>query len=277
MCLASNGVVPEAHHRLPHTARVGDVNECVSYTPIGQGAVVHLNRPERLNAVVPALVDGLLPAFERARAEAVRAVVLAGRGRAFCAGHDLKEPAPVEDEATARLRLQRIQDVTRAIRSMPAPVIAAVHGYALGAGAEFALGCDLVVAAQDARFGFPEVGVGLSVTGGISTLLPNTVGLVRAKELLFLGEYLGADEALRLGLVNKVVPDGTHEQAALELANRLAAQPPAAQALAKSLLDHGVDATVPDAFEREVDAAIATMSTGESQAGAQAFRAKSGG
>jgi len=253
------------------------VNECVSYSTVGQVAVVHLDRPRRLNAVVPALVDGLLAACEHARAEGVRAVVLAGRGRAFCAGHDLKEPAVVEDEAAARQRLQRIQDVTRAIRALPAPVIAAVHGYALGAGAEFALGCDLVVAGEDARFGFPEVGVGLSVTGGISALLPGTVGLVRAKELLFLGEHFSAAEAHALGLVNRVVPAGSHEQSALDLAQRLAAQPPAALALAKSLLDHGVDATVPAAFEREVDAALATMTTGEAQAAAQAFREKPGG
>lgn len=252
------------------------VNECVSYVTAGPVALVHLDRPHRLNAVVPALVDGLLLAFERAHADGVRAVVLAGRGRAFCAGHDLKEPAPAEDEAAARVRLQRIQDVTRAIRSLPAPVVAAVHGYALGAGAEFALGCDLVVAAEDARFGFPEVGVGLSVTGGISALLPRTVGLVRAKELLFLGEHLSADEAHRLRLVNRVVPNGSHEQAALEMAQRLAAQPPVALALAKSLLDHGMDSSVPDAFEREVDAAIATMATGEAQVGAAAFRERSG-
>jgi 2-(1,2-epoxy-1,2-dihydrophenyl)acetyl-CoA isomerase len=253
------------------------VNECVSYSTVGPVAVVHLDRPHRLNAVVPDLVDGLLAAFERAASEDVRALVLAGRGRAFCAGHDLKEPAPVEDTAAARQRLQRIQDVTRAIRALPAPVIAAVHGYALGAGAEFALGCDLVVASQDARFGFPEVGVGLSVTGGISALLPHTVGLVRAKELLFLGEHLSAEDAHRLGLVNRVVPAGMHEQAALDLAVRLAEQPPAALALAKSLLDRGVDSTVDAAFEQEVDAALATMATGEAQTAAEAFQDRSGG
>jgi enoyl-CoA hydratase/carnithine racemase len=258
-------------------ARVVGVNECVSYSTKGPIAVVHLDRPHRLNAVVPDLVDGMLAAFERASADEARAVVLAGRGRAFCAGHDLKEPAPAEDEAAARRRLQRIQDVTRAIRSFPGPVIAAVHGYALGAGAEFALGCDLIVAAQDAQFGFPEVGVGLSVTGGISALLPRTVGPVRAKELLFLGEHLSADEAHRLGLVNRVVATGSHEQAALDLAQRLVAQPPAALALSKSLLDHGVDSTEPQALDREVDAAIATMATGEAQSAAEAFQEGSGG
>lgn len=251
------------------------MNECVSYATDGHVALVHLNRPDRLNAVVPALVDGMLAGFERARAEDAGALILAGRGRSFCAGHDLKEPAPAEDEAAARGRLQRIQDVTRAIRSFPGPVIAAVHGYALGAGAEFALGCDLVVAAQDARFGFPEVGVGLSVTGGISALLPAVVGPMRAKELLFLGEHLSADDAHRLGLVNRVVPVGSHEQAALELAQRLVSQPPAALALAKSLLDHSTDESA--AMEREVDAAIATMATGEAEAAAAAFRDPSGG
>ena len=253
------------------------VNECVSYSADGPVSWVHLDRPQRLNAVVPALVDGILAAFERAGAEGTRVVILAGRGRAFCAGHDLKEPAPIEDEAAARQRLQRIQDVTRAVRSFPGPVIASVHGYALGAGAEFALGCDLVIAGEDARFGFPEVGVGLSVTGGISALLPRTVGSVRAKELLFLGEHLSADDAYRLGLVNRVVPAGTHESAAGDLAARLAAQPPAALALAKSLLDLGADSTESAAFEREVDAAVATMATDEADTAAQAFREGSGG
>jgi enoyl-CoA hydratase/carnithine racemase len=253
------------------------VDECVAYSAVGPVAVVHLDRPQRLNAVVPALVDGLLAALDRAGSEGARAVVLAGRGRSFCAGHDLKEPAPAEDESAARRRLQRIQDVTRAIRSLPGPVVAAVHGYALGAGAEFALGCDLVVASEDARFGFPEVGVGLSVTGGISALLPRTVGLVRAKELLFLGEHLSAQDAHRLGLVNRVVPTGSHEQAALDLAHRLAEQPQAALALAKSLLDHGIDATESAAFDAEVDAAIATMATGEAHASAKAFQDRSSG
>lgn len=238
---------------------------------------MHLDRPQRLNAVVPALVDGMLEGLQRAGSEGVGAVVLAGRGRAFCAGHDLKEPSPVEDEPAARLRLQRIQDVTRAIRLLPVPVVAAVHGYALGAGAEFALGCDLVVAAEDARFGFPEVSVGLSVTGGISALLPQTVGLVRAKELLFLGEHLSAQDAHRLGLINRVVPAGSHEQAALDLARRLADQPPTALALAKSLLDDGINSTESVAFDREVDAAIETMTTGEAQVSARAFQERSGG
>ena len=115
---------------------------------------------------------------------------------------------------------------------------------------------------------------GLSVTGGISALLPRTVGLVRAKELLFLGEHLSADEAHRLRLVNRVVPNGSHEQAALEMAGwpRSPGRPGLAEVTARPR--HGL--SVPDAFEREVDAAIATMATDEAQVGAEAFRERSG-
>jgi 2-(1,2-epoxy-1,2-dihydrophenyl)acetyl-CoA isomerase len=114
---------------------------------------------------VPELTAGLAAALARAGQDGARVVVLAGRGRAFCSGHDLKEPVPPETVLQTRRRVDGIQDVTRAIRRFPGPVVAAVHGYALGAGCEFALGCDLVVAAEDAQFGFPEVSVGLSVTG----------------------------------------------------------------------------------------------------------------
>ncbi|MFY9927718.1 MAG: enoyl-CoA hydratase/isomerase family protein, partial [Streptosporangiaceae bacterium] len=195
-------------------------------------ARIYLNRPHRLNAVVPELTDALVRALARAGQEGARVVVLAGRGRAFCSGHDLKEQLPPETVLATRLRVDQIQDVTRAIRRFPGPVIAAVHGYALGAGCEFALGCDLVVAGEDAQFGFPEVSVGLSVTGGISRLLPLLVGPVRAKELLLLGDRFTAARALELGLVNRVTAAGQHEQAAAEMAARLRDQPALSLALA---------------------------------------------
>jgi 2-(1,2-epoxy-1,2-dihydrophenyl)acetyl-CoA isomerase len=222
-------------------------------------AQIYLNRPHRLNAVVPELTGGLVTALARAGQEGARVVVLAGRGRAFCSGHDLKEQLPPETVLATRLRVEQIQEVTRAIRRFPGPVIAAVHGYALGAGCEFALGCDLVVAAEDTEFGFPEVSVGLSVTGGISRLLPLLVGPVRAKELLLLGERFGAARALELGLVNRVAPAGQHEQAAGELAVRLRDQPALALALAKQALDRGADCALEEAMATETDFAALTV------------------
>ena len=222
-------------------------------------ARVYLNRPHRLNAVVPELTAGLVGALARAGQDEARVVILAGRGRAFCSGHDLKEELPPETVLATRLRVEQIQDVTRAIRRFPGPVVAAVHGYALGAGCEFALGCDLVVAAEDAHFGFPEVSVGLSVTGGISRLLPLLVGPVRAKELLLLGERFGAARALELGLVNQVAVAGQHEQAAAVIAARLRDQPRLALALAKQALDRGADSALEEAMAAEVDFAALTV------------------
>lgn len=151
--------------------------------------------------------------------------------------------------------------MTRAIRDFPGIVIAAVHGYALGAGAEFALGCDLVVAQTSAEFGFPEVGVGLSVTGGISSLLPKLVGLARAKEMLLLGERIHAPRAHQLGLINSYVLN--HEKHAMKLARRIADQPPVAAGLAKKAIDLGLDSTLEQAMATEVDHAIVTSLSGE--------------
>jgi 2-(1,2-epoxy-1,2-dihydrophenyl)acetyl-CoA isomerase len=228
-------------------------------------ARIYLNRPHRLNAVVPELTEGLVASLDRAGREGARVVVLAGRGRAFCSGHDLKEPVPPETVLATRLRVDGIQEVTRAIRRFPGAVIAAVHGYALGAGCEFALGCDLVVAAEDAQFGFPEVSVGLSVTGGISRLLPLLVGPVRAKELLLLGERFGATRALELGLVNRVTAAGEHEQVAAEIAARLADQPALALVLAKQALDRGADSALEEAMATETDFAALTVVPGPAQ------------
>jgi enoyl-CoA hydratase/carnithine racemase len=226
-------------------------------------ARVYLNRPHRLNAVVPELTAGLVAALQRAGDEGARVVVLAGRGRAFCSGFDLKEPVQQETVIETRRRVDGIQEVTRAIRRFPGPVVAAVHGYALGAGCEFALGCDLVVAAADAQFGFPEVSVGLSVTGGISRLLPLLVGPMRAKELVLLGDRFDATAAREMGLVNRVTAPGEHEGAALEVAARLAAQPALALALAKQALDRGADCALEEAMSAETDFAALTVAPGQ--------------
>ncbi|OQO92654.1 enoyl-CoA hydratase [Saccharomonospora piscinae] len=223
-------------------------------------ATVWLNRPHRLNAVTPELVDDLLGALGALGAKDVGAVVLAGRGRAFCSGHDLKQPPPEQD---SRVRLERLQDVTRALRALPQPVVAAVRGYAIGAGAEFALGCDLVYAADDAVFAFPEVGLGLSVTGAASRLLPLLVGPARAKELVLLGERVDAATASQLGLVNAVVPAAELAEHAAGVARALAGKPASAVALAKRALDRGVDSAVETALELEVSHALVTEHTPE--------------
>ncbi|MPY77171.1 MAG: enoyl-CoA hydratase/isomerase family protein [Actinophytocola sp.] len=236
-------------------------------------AVVSLDRPHRLNAVVPALVDDLNARLDEVAArEDVRAVVLTGNGRSFCAGHDLKETTP---EGDSRGRLERIQHVTRRLRALPQPVIAAVNGYAIGAGAEFALGCDLVLAADDAVFAFPEAGLGLSVTGGASRLLPLLVGPARAKELLLLGERIGAQRALEMGMVNRVVATDELRDAAIDMAHDLADKPSYAVTLVKRALDSGIDASLESTLELEVTHALLTENTADVAASAGRFRERS--
>jgi 2-(1,2-epoxy-1,2-dihydrophenyl)acetyl-CoA isomerase len=212
--------------------------------------------PHADDEAVELTADGLRDALAEVEAGDFGAVLLTGRGRAFCAGHDLKEPRT--NAAELPRRLEHLQDITRRIRTLTVPVIAAVHGHAVGAGAEFALGCDLVVAAEDTRFRFPEVGLGLSVTGGLTKLLPLLVGPVKAKELLLLGEPVDAHEALRLGLVNRVVPPSELMDAAMDWARRLAAQPRLSTALAKAALDTGIDAAFETALTLETSHAIIT-------------------
>lgn len=246
----------------------------VEYELKGEIACIYLNRPHRLNAVVPELVEELVQALEKAEQDQVKAVILSGRGRAFCSGHDLKSDQREENEPERRSRLQRIQDITRKIRQAPYPVIAAVHGYALGAGCEFALCCDLVIADKEAQFGFPEVSVGLSVTGGISHLLPKAIGLVKSKELLFLSERFTALEAKQLNLINFVVDPEELENASMELAMRLTKLSQPALSRAKFILNNGSQTNIEGALELEIEHVLSTTSSDDAVKAAEKFRMK---
>ena len=189
--------------------------------------VVTLNRPHRLNAIVPELLEELIAALGAAdRDPAVAAIVLTGAGRAFCAGDDLKEFASQsKDAASTRAYIARIQDVTRAMVLGDTPVIGAIRGWAVGGGLEWVINCDFAVAAEGARFFFPEVALGVFVTGGVTALLPRLVGLQRARELIMLGERFDAVQAREWGLVWKVVTGDALMREAVALGRRMAALP----------------------------------------------------
>lgn len=242
----------------------------VEYELRDQVAHIYLNRPERLNAVIPELVEELCYALEWAGRNDARAVVLRGKGRAFCAGHDLRETITT-DEIELRRQLQRIQDITRLVRRLPCPVIASVQGYALGAGCEFALCSDLVIAAEDARFGFPEVEVALSVTGGITHILPHAVGFARAKELLMFGEHFTAQKAQEWGLINRVVPLNQLAAATDEWAAALAAKPRIAISVAKHAIDSAPGGPLEAALETEASYTHLVMRARELTPAAAAF------
>lgn len=242
----------------------------VDYRVDQQGvAVVTLNRPDRLNAVNAELTSALVSALRRAAASEVRVVVIRGAGRSFCAGHDLNED-PTYSFATA----DSLQEVTRAIRATTAPVIATVQGYALGAGFEFALAADLVVAAESAVFGFPEVDVGLSHTGGVTALLPRLIGPLRAKQLMFLGERLGAQDACQLGLVNWVVKDEELQKHVDDVCHRLCEKPAIALQLSKQALDLGLESGLDSQLALEVTHLLLASASPEAAAVSASFRAR---
>ena len=189
--------------------------------------VITLNRPHRLNAILPELLEALIAALHAAdRDPTVRAIILTGAGRAFCAGDDLKEFASQsKDAASTRAYIERIQDVTRAMVLGDTPVVGAIRGWAAGGGLEWVINCDFALAAEGSRFFFPELALGVFVTGGVTELLPRLVGLQRARELIMLGERFDAAQAHEWGLVWKVVQDEALMREAHALARRIAALP----------------------------------------------------
>ena len=215
-------------------------SELVSVARAGFVAVVELNRPEALNAISTALATDLCKVMQDVAAEpSVRAVVLAGAGdRAFCVGADLKERNSLDDDG---FRAQR--DVFRttfdAVRALPQPAVAAVHGFALGGGLELALSCDLVVADDTAVVGLPEVSLGLVPGGGGTQLALRRLGPGRAADVVLTGRRIAALEAQSLGLVDRLAPAGSARETAIEIAAQIADNSPVATRAAKQALRAG--------------------------------------
>ncbi|WP_437070203.1 enoyl-CoA hydratase/isomerase family protein [Streptomyces sp. enrichment culture] len=234
-----------------------------------------LNRPETLNAITPELREHLIRELADASADpAVRAVVVTGAGRGFCSGADLRaapasgERVPGDVARTLRLGAQRL---IAAVLDCEKPVIAAVNGVAAGLGAHLALACDLVLAAESARFVEVFVRRGLVPDAGGAYLLPRLVGPRRAKELMFFGDALTAADAERLGLVNRVVPDADLAATAEEWATRLAAGPTRALALTKALVNASLDSDRATAFAAEAAAQEINMTTSDAREGLAGF------
>ncbi len=238
----------------------------------GAIAEVVLDRPEAMNAINTALASRLTEVCtELAADRRVRAVVLAAAGpRAFCVGADLKERAVMTD---ARLMAQRL--VFRAafgsVLGLPQPVIAAVQGFALGGGCELALSCDLVVADQTAEFGLPETTVGLVPGGGGTQLALRRLGPGRAADLIFTGRRVGAAEAERLGLADRLVPEGTAASYALALARSIAANSPVSVKNAKRSLRLGAGLDLAAGLEIEDAAWRAAAFSADRKEGIAAF------
>lgn len=216
--------------------------ETVNYELKDSVAVITLNRPDALNALSQQLTRDLRAAVEKAVEEKARAAVLTGAGRAFCAGGDLREMQEIGQtegtpEAFLDAPLKALHNVIRAIRKAPLPFVAAVNGVCAGAGVNFALACDIVIAGDDATFREAFVRIGLSPDCGGTFFLPRAVGEKVATEMFMTGDSIAADRALSLGMINHVVPAGKLMDEASNLATRLAAGPTASLGRIKRMMN----------------------------------------
>ena len=236
---------------------------------------VTLNRPEVLNAFNRTMTDELLDVLRRAeRDPEVRCVVLTGAGRAFSAGEDLKGRQEGGEKSFIASLRERYNPLILKVRTMEKPVLAAVNGVAAGAGLGLALACDLRIASDQARFGQVFVRVGLAPDSGTSLFLLQLVGLGKALEMAFFGDLVPADEALRIGLVNRVVPHDELAAATREWAQRLAAGATRAMGLAKRAFNFAAGAALAEVLEYEAYLQEIAGHTADHAEGVRAFLEK---
>ena len=237
-------------------------------------AVVAINRPDKRNALDAPTRRELVAAFEELRADkSVRVVVITGAGKAFVSGADVQEfvgksPVQILDGLIHEPAIIDIVD------QFPKPVIASINGYCLGSGNELAMACDIRIASEDARFGQPEVNLGMIPGGGATQRLPRMVGMGRALLLMFTGQILDSTEALRIGLVDFVVPAAQLEARTMVLADVIAGKSPVALAMIKEATRASVRAPLDDGIRHEQSLASVIFASKDMQEGLKAFLEK---
>jgi 2-(1,2-epoxy-1,2-dihydrophenyl)acetyl-CoA isomerase len=238
-------------------------------------ATVTINRPQRKNAVTGDMWGQLAETFRTLSADAdVRCVVITGAGGEFCSGADLSARSASGRPVHQLAAMRSVNDAALSLHRMPQPTIAKVRGVAVGAGCNLALGCDLVVAGETARFSEIFAKRGLSLDFGGSWLLPRRIGMHRAKELALFGDIISSSEARDLGLVNRVLPDGELDAFVDGWARRLAAGPPIALALTKRMLNNSLNVTMEEALDDEGAAQTVNFGTKDTLEAMEAFAQK---
>jgi enoyl-CoA hydratase len=248
--------------------------EFVTFDVADRIATITVNRPDKLNALNDATIVELGRAIEEARArDDVAGVILTGAGRAFIAGADISELA-AQTAVSARARAQRGQQIFRRFETSPKPTVAAVNGFALGGGCELAMACHVRIASEQAKFGQPEVKLGIVPGYGGTQRLPRLVGRGRALQLLLTGEMIDAQEAFRIGLVNRVVPAGELLGAARAMLDQVLANGPLATALCIEAVDRGLDMPLEEALTLEAAQFGVLAATEDMREGMKAFLEK---
>jgi len=234
-------------------------------------ATLTMNRPDQFNSLSEALLEALQRELERVAADdSVRVVVLAGAGRAFCAGHDLKEMRANPKQAYYEDLFARCGRMMQTVVSLPKPVIARVHGVATAAGAQLVASCDLAIASENARFGTTGINLGLFCSTP-SVAVSRAMGRKRSFEMLFTGEMVDAKTAEGLGLVNRVVPLAELDAAVAGVANKIAAQPASAVRIGKQMFYRQLSMELPEAYRFAGDTMAANMMEADAIEGIDAF------
>ncbi|HMA25828.1 MAG TPA: enoyl-CoA hydratase-related protein [Gemmatimonadaceae bacterium] len=248
--------------------------ETISLTVADRIATITVNRPDKLNALNDRVIAELGDAIDSTRENAdVGGVILTGAGRAFIAGADISELVD-HGAVSAKALAQRGQDVFRRYESSRKPTIAAVNGFALGGGCELAMACHMRIASETAKFGQPEVKLGLIPGYGGTQRLPRLIGKGRALQLLLTGETIDANEAYRLGLVNRVVPANELIATATTMLRTILANGPLAVAYCIESVNRGYDLTLDEALTLEATAFGLLAGTDDKREGTQAFLEK---
>lgn len=241
-------------------------------------AVITLNRPEVMNAFSDVMREDLLRAVREAGSNPeVRCVVITGAGRAFCAGGDIASMAELQDKGDTSVIDRRMalgSQVVQCLREMPKPVIAAINGAAAGAGINLALACDMRLAAKSARFSESFVNIGLVPDWGGTYLLTQVVGTGKALELMMIGDRIDADDALRLGLLNRIFPDETFREEALRVAQQLASGPAETLVHIKRAVYLGATGTLAESLAYEGQAQKHVFLSDDAKEGMRAFLEK---
>ena len=235
---------------------------------------ITLNRPDVLNAQNDTLRSEMLAVLDEARNDDdVHIIVLTGSGRAFSAGADISEfPRMYPVDCIQDFRgARRFYEV---MREIPKPIIAMVNGFALGGGCEAVMACDIIIASEKAKFGQPEVKIGIIPGGSGTQMLPRLVGEKKAKELIFTGDIITAEEALRLGLINKVVPPEQLQEAVDEMLAKLKAQSPVTLRFCKLAVNKSLELPLSEGIKAESDIFALCFATEDQKEGARAFLEK---
>ena len=239
-------------------------------------AILTLNRPGSMNALSFKMKEEITTLFGvMEKDEEVKVVILTGGEKVFSAGADIKERREVQVSQSEFYFAQRkSQDFYTRIGQFEKPVIGAISGVAIGGGCELALVCDLRLASETARFGLPEVKIGVMPSAGGSQRLPRLIGVTKAKELLFTGDFIDAPEAYRIGLVNKVVPVGQLMEEAKALAGKLMRNPPLSIKYAKRAVNVGMEMDIASALDYEAQCASILYASEDRKEGLKAFAEK---